>query len=235
VLFLDVGGNSDMCTVKDIGPPPDPTDVGAVRHYFDKLVSIYMPGKQYEKNARDMVHFARLGSLYMEILRGVARPRVGLFNIGVEEGKGNRFIHICHELLQQEKRTAGLNYVGFAEPEAIEETDVIVIDGFTGNSVLKGIEKAVTLVKSTIKRSLVGKLVSCFSRTKTDPSDYSGAYLLGLRDIIVKIHGDAKAKGFATAYRKAREFAQPTRFNRQSYSNLSAAIEAAYAARYAEK
>ncbi|MEM4240089.1 MAG: hypothetical protein QXM31_02500 [Candidatus Woesearchaeota archaeon] len=267
-LALDLGGNADLYDVRDIEEPPKlpdgiGNDPGAVREYVaqhpdeasayilrqkdynDKLRDIFMPSRQYARNAMDVVKFARLGSLYMTIFKGVQNPRVGLVNIGTEDDKGTRFVQSCNALLEAEKRQNGLNYLGFAEPDDVDSRhiDVMVMDGYSGNLGLKFIEKTIRVIKAHSKKSLFGKIATALKHlglsNSIDASQYSAAYLLGLSDTIVKEHGTATPKDFAAGIRKAKAFMQPVVAKDhndpdflRNYDCLGQALSAEYKRRY---
>lgn len=266
-LALDLGGNADLYDINDIEEPPKLSDlprndIQAIREYVtqhpfevseyllnqkrynDKLRDIFMPSRQYAKNAMDVVKFARLGSLYMYLFRGIRNPSVGLANIGTEPDKGTRFVQICHTFLEQEKMHNGLNYIGFAEPEDIDSrrVDVMLFDGYSGNLGLKLIEKTVRIIKAYSKKSFFGRLVSTMRLgffNNINASQYSAAYCLGLSDTIIKEHGTATPKDFAAGYRKAKAFMQrivARDINDPNviriYENLSQAISAEYQRKY---
>ncbi len=84
-----------------------------------------------------LAQYGLLGSIYAEAVMGIERPRVAILNIGEEEAKGNAQAKATHELLKEEKR---INFVGNVEGSHIfsgKVADVIVCDGFVGNTVLK--------------------------------------------------------------------------------------------------
>lgn len=80
--------------------------------------------------------FAEIGSIYARSVLEIAEPRVGLLNIGEEEGKGTIDVQETYQLL---KANASIKFVGNIEGRDIfrDKCDVIVCDGFTGNVVLK--------------------------------------------------------------------------------------------------
>ena len=80
--------------------------------------------------------FAVLGSVYAQYILGIDKPRVGLMNIGEEEGKGNNLAQATYPLLKENKH---INFIGNIEGRdvLIDKADVIVCDGFTGNVILK--------------------------------------------------------------------------------------------------
>ncbi len=80
--------------------------------------------------------FAEIGSIYAKYVLGIAEPRVGLLNIGEEEGKGTVDVQEAHQLL---KANSAVRFIGNIEGRDIflDKCDVIVCDGFTGNVILK--------------------------------------------------------------------------------------------------
>ncbi len=80
--------------------------------------------------------FAEIGSIYAKYVLGIAEPRVGLLNIGEEEGKGTMDVQETYQLL---KANSAVRFIGNIEGRDIflDKCDVIVCDGFTGNVVLK--------------------------------------------------------------------------------------------------
>ena len=85
-----------------------------------------------------------MGSAYARGVLGIARPRVGLMSVGEEETKGNELVREAHEVLKH----SSLNFVGNVEGHDLfsGKVDVVVMDGFTGNVVLKASETAAELV-----------------------------------------------------------------------------------------
>jgi phosphate acyltransferase len=80
--------------------------------------------------------FAELGSLYAKFTLNIENPKVGLLNIGEEEGKGNTVSQAAYQLLKNDRK---LNFVGNIEGRGLFEgtADVIVTEGFTGNVIFK--------------------------------------------------------------------------------------------------
>ena len=146
--------------------------------------------------------FAEMGSIYMECVCGVKNPRVALANVGTEEEKGNALVKAANELLKENK---DINYTGYIESRAIPygKADVIVADGFVGNTIIKLYEGLSKMILKELKgaflssfKSKVGAMLIKTSMKKTlkkfDASDKGGAPLLGLKGLVVKIHGNSK-------------------------------------------
>jgi glycerol-3-phosphate acyltransferase PlsX len=165
-----------------------------------------------------LLEFARLGSIYSKTLLKIASPRVGLLNVGVEEGKGNRLVQETYELL---KNAGDINFIGNIEGHDIVKrtTDVIVTDGFTGNIVLKTIEGFSDNFLNSVKE--LGQVFSSVSRLKArdllrdiglgaltkkmDFTEYGGACLLGVNGNVIISHGRSQAKAIKNAIGLARE------------------------------
>ncbi|MBQ7849528.1 MAG: phosphate acyltransferase PlsX [Clostridia bacterium] len=157
--------------------------------------------------------FAMMGSAYMESMRGVKNPRIGLVNNGAEAEKGCALTKEAYELLLADKR---LNFVGNVEAREItnDAADVIVCDGFVGNVILKFMEGVAGTLMGIIKkeiygdfRSKIGGLLAkpAFRRVKKamDYNEVGGAPLLGVRGNVVKAHGSCKGHAMACAIRQA--------------------------------
>jgi glycerol-3-phosphate acyltransferase PlsX len=139
---------------------------------------------------------------------------VGLLNIGVEDIKGNDTVKRAAELL----RDSGLNFHGNVEGDDIFKgtTDVVVCDGFVGNSVLKATEGVATMIVAFLRqefsRNLFRRLAALVAmpalmalRRRMDPGRYNGASLLGLRGVVIKSHGSADIFAFGKALERAAD------------------------------
>lgn len=175
-------------------------------------------GANVEADAQQLVTFAIMGEAFARATLGIARPSVGLLNIGSEEMKGHEEVREAHEWL----RAAGLDldYRGFIEGDDISTgvVDVVVTDGFTGNVALKTGEGVARMLASHMREAFTESLMSKagavlamngLKRLKSlmDPSNVNGGVLLGLGGISVKSHGSADARGFARACEMAADLA----------------------------
>jgi glycerol-3-phosphate acyltransferase PlsX len=141
---------------------------------------------------------------------GLAKPTIGLLNVGSEELKGNDAVREAHARLRA--GVPGLIYHGFVEGDDIAAgtVDVVVTDGFTGNIALKMAEGVAKLfsefLRSAFKHSLLARIGGLLARSalmkmrdRLDPRRHNGAMLVGLNGIVVKSHGGSDAPGFANA------------------------------------
>ena len=162
--------------------------------------------------------YAMMGSKYMEILLGRKISKVGLLNIGTEEGKGNEVTREAYNLLKENK---SINFVGNVESTEVMNgnIDVVVTDGFTGNMVLKtaeGIGKFILdVIKTEVSKSFIYKLGALLLmpalkvvKSKMDSSEYGGAIFLGLNGISIKAHGNSDAVAIKNAIKVAEKFAK---------------------------
>jgi glycerol-3-phosphate acyltransferase PlsX len=169
-------------------------------------------GANSECGPEHLFQFAIMGSVVASDMHGIARPRVGILNIGEEETKGDTVVQEAARLLA----ASTLNYIGFVEGNDIfsGEADVVVTDGFTGNVALKTMEGAVTLLVGALKteytRNPLRYLAALASwpvfralKREFDPRTYNGASLVGLTGVVIKSHGSADAKSFGNAIRVA--------------------------------
>jgi len=171
-------------------------------------------GANTRATALQLMQFARMGSIVVRDLYGIAVPRVGLLNIGVEDSKGHDVVQAAHALLAD----CGVRYVGFVEGDAIfgGEVDVVVTDGFTGNVALKTMEGLARLIAARTRqelrdswRGVIGARIARPALKRLaeslDPRRYNGACMVGLRGIVVKSHGSADATAFGRAIELAAQ------------------------------
>lgn len=143
-------------------------------------------------------------------------PKVGLINIGSEEGKGREVDKEAYALL---KTSPHFTFMGNVEAKDIltSECDILITDGFTGNIVLKTMEgtaKAMgQMLKEEISSSFGGKLgylmmkknLKRFSK-RLDASEIGGAMIFGLSAPVIKAHGSSNSLAIFNAIRQARTF-----------------------------
>lgn len=156
----------------------------------------------------DHLHqFAVMGSLLSQQLFGVDEPRVGLLNIGEEEGKGRDLEKAAFDLVSAD---ASLRFIGNVEGRDIEwdACDVIVTDGFTGNVFLKTTEGAVRLAlsmvaerfssKSDDARTALTEVLGEVNKT-LEPESAGGAFLIGTKSTVVIAHGSSSSRAVTNA------------------------------------
>ena len=166
----------------------------------------------------NLLQFAEMGSIYMKQVFGRENPKVGLLNIGAEEGKGNDLLKESYVRLQEDSK---VDFYGNIEGRYIfdGDVDVVVTDGLTGNVTLKTIEGMGATVNKMLKEelfknpwtkflSLLLKPALKSFKKRMDYSEYGGALLLGINKPMVKCHGSAKAKLVKITLKQAEDFAK---------------------------
>jgi glycerol-3-phosphate acyltransferase PlsX len=167
-------------------------------------------GANVECDARNLVQFAIMGEVFARTVLGLAKPTIGLLNVGSEDQKGHEELRTASAVLRDNK--LNLSFHGFVEGSDIAAgtVDVIVTDGFTGNIAIKTAEGTSRLFSGFLRQafssSARAKLGYALAkpaldgfRQRIDPRRYNGAILLGLNGIAVKSHGGTDAIGFANA------------------------------------
>lgn len=170
-------------------------------------------GANAECTAQFLTQFAVMGDIYMKKVMDIQSPRVGLVNIGEEDGKGRPEISEANEILKGE---SGLNYIGNIEARDVPQgiADVVVCDGFTGNVLLKVTEGMGIIfgrmLKKLFKKNAVSYVAAAMVKDginglkKTmDYTEYGGAPLLGASKSVIKAHGSSNGKAFYHAIRQA--------------------------------
>ncbi len=169
-------------------------------------------GANIDCSAEQLFQFAMMGSALVSAVDNIAKPRIGLLNIGEEEMKGNEQVKEAARLLSE----SDINYIGFVEGNDIYAgtVDVVVCDGFVGNVALKASEGVARMISHYMKqgfhRNILTKLAGVMTlpifkelKKKIDPRRYNGASLVGLQGIVIKSHGGADIFAFANAIKEA--------------------------------
>jgi glycerol-3-phosphate acyltransferase PlsX len=174
-------------------------------------------GANVDCDAERLIEFAIMGEVFHRAAHGVARPSVGLLNVGSEEMKGHEEVREAHRLLRE--GGYDLDYRGFVEGDDLTGgvVDVVVTDGFTGNVALKAMEGAARFVTNELKAALTADLRATLGAALARPalrrfrdrlSPPPAAPLLGLNGMVLKCHGGASVDEYAHAVRVAAELAR---------------------------
>jgi phosphate acyltransferase len=150
-----------------------------------------------------LFQYGVMGSIYMRDCLGKAKPRVGLLNIGEEEGKGTDLYKEAY----QELKASSLVFVGNLEGNDLflDKADVVIVDGFTGNVVLKLLEGFAAFMLGSAIRELTKKGMSGAAealapvRRSVEYSEYGGALLLGVAGVVIIGHGKSDENAVANA------------------------------------
>ncbi len=145
---------------------------------------------------------------------GIDNPRVALMNIGAEEGKGSDLIKGARDLF---RRTPNINFIGYVEGRDFFNgaADVVVTDGFTGNTMLKTAEGLASSLFQAIITEIMEKDVDLLTKfepvmkdlyKKNDYHEHGGAPLLGVNGVMMIAHGSSKPKTIVAAINKTLEY-----------------------------
>ncbi len=164
-----------------------------------------------------LVQFAHMGSAYLQRMFDNASPRVGLLSIGEEDTKGSQLVIEVNQALRASK----LNFIGNVEGKDLTRgaADVVVMDGFTGNVVLKTAEGMAELMFTELRKAVeltpwnraAGLILMSELRKvkrRLDYTEYGGAQLLGVDGVTVIGHGRSNARAIFSAIRAARDAVQ---------------------------
>jgi len=166
-------------------------------------------GANADCRPNQLVHFAKMGSIYSRQVLGISSPRVGLLSNGAEDAKGNQLVLETNQLL---RTGSHLNFVGNIEAQDVLKAavDVVVTDGFTGNIMVKTIEGMSDNFLTVVQH--IGHIFSrAYQHRGRDPMhdvgmlkrmdyrEYGGAIFLGVDGNIVKAHGRSRARTIKNA------------------------------------
>ena len=178
-------------------------------------------GANAECTPEYLLQFAYLGNFYAQRVLNVARPRVGLLNIGAEDSKGTDLQKQTLALLREADSRGDLHFIGNIEAkDAIKGgCDVIVTDGFSGNVMLKTIEGvgsfAGSALKTMFKKNLLTKLAALLVmpglnefKARLDPNKVGGTAFIGISRPVIKAHGGSNAEAIENAVGQAIQVAR---------------------------
>ncbi|HEY4064025.1 MAG TPA: phosphate acyltransferase PlsX [Puia sp.] len=156
--------------------------------------------------------FAILGSLYARHILGIEQPRVGLLNIGEEEGKGNILAQAAYPLL---KENTQIHFIGNIEGRdlLLDKADVMVCEGFTGNVILKMAESLHSITKNQ-------KIENDYFE-RFDFEHYGGTPLLGVTKPVIIGHGISRERSFLNMINLAQKMIATDLLGKMKESFLS--------------
>ena len=216
--FFSAGNTAACWTIAKmtLGQLPD-IDRPALAAVFPNLTGrtvLLDVGANASCKARHLEEFAVMGKVYTREMFKTANPRVGLMSMGEEETKGTELTKEVHEVL----KASPINFVGNVEGHDVfnGKVDVIVMDGFTGNVVLKSCESLaeslLLLLREELTRTPIARLGALLShgafknvRKRTDAAEFGGAPLLGVKGCCVIGHGRSNAYAIQQGIRTAAE------------------------------
>ena len=178
-------------------------------------------GANAECTPEFLLQFGLVGSAYAEKQLGVARPKVGLLNIGTENSKGTALQKEAYALLQSASDRGLIHFVGNVEARDVPmgAVDVVVCDGFSGNVLLKTIEGTAmfmgSLMKKMFYKNLLTKVGGLLCRSEVNKikalleyRTIGGTQFLGIQKPVIKAHGASDALAFQNALKQAADAAR---------------------------
>ncbi len=216
--FVTVGNTgaalaiATLHTLKRIQGVYRPALSAIMRHRRGSFIMVDM-GANADCKPEWLAQFGIMGSIYAERALSIQNPRVGLLSNGEEAGKGTQLVREAAELLSQER----VNFIGNVEPKEIlaGNVDVAVMDGFTGNVMLKTMEAFGTTLFALLRQELMADWRSkiagllgkpAFRRVyrQFDPFEVGGVPLLGVNGVVIIGHGRSNAYAIKNAIGQAR-------------------------------
>ncbi len=160
-----------------------------------------------------LADFALMGSIYSRHILNIENPKVGLLNIGGEEGKGNQLTIDTYGLL----KNSNLNFIGNIESRYVlrGDADVIVADGFAGNILLKSIEGTASYIMENLKKELMSSFRTKMGallvkpalrnfKKRLDYGEVGGGMLLGVNAPVIKAHGSSNSIAIKNAIKQTK-------------------------------
>jgi glycerol-3-phosphate acyltransferase PlsX len=201
-------------------------------------VAIIDVGANMNAKPEDLYQYGIMGSIYAEHVLGVAKPRIGLINVGSEDDKGTELTKATRSLFLQGPLAE--RFVGNVEGRDIYEghARVVVCEGFVGNVLLKAGEGAVEFLFNALKQEM-GKLLAKLPpeaamaiggslkelKTRFEYQEFGGGPLLGIKGACIICHGSSRERAIKNAIRVAATMAEE-RVNAEFVAQLSAALGA---------
>jgi glycerol-3-phosphate acyltransferase PlsX len=182
-------------------PGVDRPAIAVLYPTVDKDVLLLDMGANVDIKSIHLVQFAYMGHVYMKLLENRESPRIGILSNGEESSKGTDTTRLAYQSMSELK---DLNFKGYAEGRDIftSEFDVIVMDGFTGNIVLKATEGLAKTIMAFLKEKasesvqtklglMIAKNTFKELKKKTDYRERGAAPLLGIDGNAFISHGSS--------------------------------------------
>jgi glycerol-3-phosphate acyltransferase PlsX len=164
--------------------------------------------------ATHLLQYGVMGGVYAKHVLGIESPKIGLMNVGEEEGKGHDLVQETYNLFRNSPLKD--RFVGNVEGRDVHKggVDVIVTDGFVGNVLLKHAEGVFEFVMGMVAKDVVGALsaekgeAAAAIKKLIEKFHYSaagGAPLLGIDGVCVICHGSSDERAIANAIGSAAQ------------------------------
>jgi glycerol-3-phosphate acyltransferase PlsX len=178
-----------------------------------KPLAVLDVGANVDVKVAHLIQFAHLGATY-QIARGIAKPSVGILNIGSEPLKGTSELRLAYQHLKNLPNPP-FRFAGNIEGKSVfdGDVDVLITDGFTGNIFLKTAEGIANLILDRLQARIPASISQEIEPQLSDLkrhlhyAEYPGALLIGVKGICIKCHGYTTPEGFINGVKGAVEFA----------------------------
>ncbi len=181
-----VGALYSIKAIEGVKRPTIPTIVPKLNGKDGLLLDV---GLNVDCKPENLNQFAVLGSLYAKSILGIEDPKVGLLNVGEEQGKGNILTQAAYPLLKANER---IHFIGNVEGRDVflDKADIIVCDGFTGNILLK-------MAESMYDIAAERELHNDDFIQRMHYQNYGGTPVLGISQPVIIGHGISNAVAFS--------------------------------------
>jgi glycerol-3-phosphate acyltransferase PlsX len=169
-----------MQVIRSIPGVIRPCIAATVPRQGDKPQLLLDVGLNPDCSQEELKQYAILGSIYARQVLDIPSPKVGLMNIGEEEGKGNLVSKAAYQLM---KGSPDFDFIGNVEGNDLfgDKADILVCDGFVGNIMLKQAEAFYTIIR---KRKITDEFFEKFNFV-----NYGGTPVLGINAPVLIAHG----------------------------------------------
>ena len=171
-------------------------------------------GANPDANPEQLLQFAIMASVYLDHDEGIKKPQIGLINIGEESTKGSELYKEAFKLFKTELP----NFIGNIESRNLFDCDanVLVCDGFVGNTLIKFAEGWMTTFSNLIKEKINNKISYKIGarlikpaleeiKNQYDYEEHGGTPLLGVNGIAIVSHGSSTPKAIMNSIFVAQE------------------------------
>ena len=171
-------------------------------------------GANPDANPEQLLQFAIMASVYLDHVEGIKKPQIGLINIGEESTKGSELYKEAFKLFKTELP----NFIGNIESRNLFDCDanVLVCDGFVGNTLIKFAEGWMTTFSNLIKEKINNKISYKIGarlikpaleeiKNQYDYEEHGGTPLLGVNGIAIVSHGSSTPKAIMNSIFVAQE------------------------------
>lgn len=169
-----------------------PTIATALKTVVGSDVVLLDVGLNVDCKPEVLAQYGMIGSIYARETLGIASPRVALLNIGEEPEKGNLLTKATYPLMAERSTAGDYNFVGNVEGKYLltaDVADVIVCDGFSGNTLLKTFEGFHHIMQAEgITTPVIEGL---------NYESVGGTPVLGINSTVIIGHGCSSAKAIA--------------------------------------